>query len=101
MCLKSETRFGQTWSNDKLNYLKWKTFEYQVVRFDQDPNFLYRPFFHLRKFKYTILTTSWISHKLYETTCENCGFSTTPSQQFVNCKNGLYIKYGSWWVEQY
>ena len=27
-----------------LNYLKWKTFEYQVVRDHKDPNFLYRPF---------------------------------------------------------
>ena len=24
MCLKSKTGFGQTWSNVKLNYLKWK-----------------------------------------------------------------------------
>ena len=38
MCLKSKTGFGQTWSNDKLNYLKWKNFEYQVVRDYQDPN---------------------------------------------------------------
>jgi len=92
------------WSNlvkDKLNYLKWKTFEYQVDRDHQDPNFLYRPFFHLRKFTYTILTKSWISHKLYETICEICGFSTTPSQHFVKCKNSLYIKCRSWWVEQY
>ena len=44
MCLKSKTGFGQSWSNDKLNYLKWKTFEYQVDRDHQDPNFLYRPF---------------------------------------------------------
>ena len=51
MCLKSKMGFGQTWSNEKLIYLKWKTFEYQVVRDQQDPNFLYRPFFHLRKFK--------------------------------------------------
>jgi len=101
MCLKSKTGFGQTWSNDKLNYLKWKTFEYQVDRDHQDPNILYRPFFHLGKFKYTILTKSWISHKLYETICENCGFTTAPSQQFVNCKNGLYIKCRSWWVEQF
>ena len=101
MCLKSKTGFGQTWSNDKLNYLKWKTFEYQVVRYHQDLNFLYRQFFHLRKFKLTIPTKSWISHKLYETICVNCGFSTTPSQHFVKCKNGLYIKCRSWWVEQY
>jgi hypothetical protein len=51
MCLKSKTGFGQTWSNDKLNYLKWKTFEYQVVRDHQDLSFLYRPSFDLRKFK--------------------------------------------------
>jgi len=101
MCLKSKTSFGQTWSNVKLNYLNWKTFKYQVVRDHQDPNFLYRPFFHLRKFKKTILTKSWISHKLYETICENCGFSTTTSQHFDKCKNGLYIKCRSWWVEQY
>jgi len=86
MCLKSETRFCQIWSNDKLNYLKWKTVEYQVDRDHQDANFLYRPFFHLRKFKYTLLTKSWISHKLYETICENFVFSTTPSQHFVKCK---------------
>ena len=101
MCLKSKTGSGQTWSNDKLNYLKWKTFEYQVVRDDQDPNILYRQFFHLRKFKFTILTKSWISHKLYETIRVNCGFSTTPSQNFVKCKNGLYMKCRFWWVEQY
>ena len=40
MCLKSKTGFGQTWSNDKLNYLKWKTFEYQVVRDHRDPFYL-------------------------------------------------------------
>ena len=39
--------------------------------------------------------------KLYETICENCRFSTTPSQHFVKCKNGLYIKCISWWVDQY
>ena len=97
MCLKSKTCFGQTWSNDKLNYLKWKRFEYQVVRDYQDPNFLYRSFFHLRKSKKTILTKSWISHKLYETICENFGFLTTPFQNFVKCKNGVYIKCKSWW----
>jgi len=86
------TGFGQTWSNDKLNYLKWKKFEYQVVRYHKDLNFLYRQFFHLRKFKLTIPTKSWISHKLYETICVNCGFLTTPSQHFVKCKNILYIK---------
>jgi len=101
MCLKSKTGFGQTWSNDKLNYIKWKKFEYQVVRDHQDPNFLYRPFFYFRNFKKTILTKSWISHKHYETICENCGFSTTPSQPFIKCKNSLYIKCRSWWVEQY
>ena len=36
-----------------------------------------------------------------QTICENCGFSTSPSQHFVKCKNGLYIKCRSWWVEQY
>jgi len=44
MFLKSKTSFGQTWSNDKLNDLKWKIFEYQVIKAHQDPNFLYRPF---------------------------------------------------------
>ena len=78
-----------------------KKFEYQVVRYHEDQNFLYRQFFHLRKFKLLISTKSWIAHKLYETICENCGFSTTPSQHFVKCKNGLYIKCRSWWVEQY
>ena len=92
---------SQTWSNDKLNYLKWKNFEYQVARYHQDLNFLYRQLFYLRKFKFTIPTNSWISHKLYETTCVNCGFWTTPSQHFVKCKNGLYIKCRFWWVEQY
>ena len=101
MCLKSKTGFGQTWSNDKLNYFKWKYFEYQVVRYLQDLNFLYTQLFHLRKSKLTIPTNSWISHKLYETICVNCGFSTTPSQNFVKCKNHLYIKCGFWWVEQY
>jgi len=101
MCLKFKTDFGQTWSNDKLNYLKWKTFQYQVVRDHQDPNFLYRQFFHLRKFKEIIPTKSWISHKLYETICENCWFSTTPYQHFVKCKNGPYIKCRSWWVKKY
>ena len=95
------TSFGQTWSYDKLNYLKWKTFEYQVVTDHQDPNFLYRLFLHLRNIKWTILTKSWISHKLYKTICENCGFSTTPSQLFVKSKNGLHIKCRSWWEEQY
>ena len=51
MHLKSNTGFGQTWSNGKLNYLKWKTFEYKVVRDHQDPKILYRPSFHLRKSK--------------------------------------------------
>ena len=92
---------GQTWSNDKLNYLKWKFFEYQVVRYHQDLNFLCTQLFHLRKFKLTISTNSWISHKLYETICVNCGFSTTTSQKFFKCKNGLYIKCRFWWVEQY
>jgi len=101
MCLRSKTGFGQTWSNDKLKYLEWKTFEYQVIRDHQDPNFLYRPFFHLRKFKKSILTKSWNSHKLYETICENYWFSTTPSQHFVKCKNGVYIKCRSRRVEQY
>ena len=31
MCLKSKTGFGQTWSNDKLNYLKWKTFDTKLL----------------------------------------------------------------------
>ena len=44
MCLESKMGFGQTWSNDKLNYLKWKTIEYQVVRDHQDPNFLHGHF---------------------------------------------------------
>jgi len=101
MCLKSKMDFCQTWSNDKLNYLKWKTFEYHVVRDHQDPNISYRQFFHLRKFKWTIPTKSWISRKLYETIYENCGFSTTPSQHFVKYKNDLYIKCRPWWVEQY
>ena len=57
--------------------------------------------FYLRKIKLTIPTKSWISHKLYETICVNCGFSTTPSQNFVKCKNGLYNKCRFWWVEQY
>jgi hypothetical protein len=43
MFLKSKTGFGQTCSNDRLNDLKWKTLEYQVIRAHQDPNFLYRP----------------------------------------------------------
>ena len=38
------------WSNDGENDLEWKSFEYQVVRAHQYPNFLYRPFFHLEKF---------------------------------------------------
>ena len=74
------------WSNDKLNYLKWKNFEYQVVRYHQDLNFLYRQFFHLRKFKLPIPTKSWISHKLYETISVNCGFSTTPPNTLSNAK---------------
>ena len=93
--------FGQTWSNDKLNYLKRKNFEHQVVRYHQDLNFLYTQLFHLRKSKLTIPTNSWISHKLYETICVNCRFSTTAFQHFVKCKNGLYIKCRFWWVEQY
>jgi len=101
MCLKSKTGFGQTWSNDPFDDFKWKNFEFQDVRDHKDPNFLYRQFFHLRKFKWTIPTKSWISHKLYETVCENCGFSTTPSQYFVKYKNGLHIKRVSWWVEKY
>jgi hypothetical protein len=50
MFSNSKTGFGQTWSNDRENDLAWKSFEYQVVRAHQDPNFLYRPFFHLEKF---------------------------------------------------
>ena len=36
------------------------------------------------------------SHKLYETICDNRGFSTTPSQYFIKCKNSLYMKCSSW-----
>ena len=46
----SKTGFGQTWSNDGENDFEWKSFEYQVVRAHQYPNFLYRPFVHLGKF---------------------------------------------------
>ena len=78
----------------------------RIVNFDEYiklciHDFLYTQFFHLRKFKLTIPTKSWISHKLYETICVNCGFSTTPSQNFVKCKNGLYMKCRFRWVEQY
>jgi len=48
--------------------LKLKTFEYQVVRDHQDPNFLYIPFFHLRKFNkhYSLNLESHINYmKLY------------------------------------
>jgi hypothetical protein len=49
MFSKSKTGFGQTWSNDRINDLKWKTLEYQVVKDHQDPNFLYIPFFLFEK----------------------------------------------------
>jgi len=92
------------WSNLvkwQTKLLKIKNIEDQVVRYHQDLNFLHIQFFHLRKFKFTIPTKSWIWHKLYETICVNCGFSTTSSQHFVKCKNDLYIKCIFWWVEQY
>ena len=92
------------WSNLvkwQTKLLKMKNFGYQVVRYHQYLNFLYRQFFHLRKFNITIHTKSWMSHKLYETICVNCGFSTSPSQHFVKCKNGIYNKCTFWWVKHY
>ena len=87
------------WNTFWSNLVKWQTkllkmkiFEYQVVWYHQDVNFIYIQFLHLRMFKLTIPTKSWISHKLYEIICVNYGFSTTRSQHFVKCKIGLYIK---------
>lgn len=42
--------FGQTWSNDPPEYVKWKTFKYQVVRSHQDLHFIYGSYFHPDKF---------------------------------------------------
>jgi hypothetical protein len=40
---------GQTWSNETLNDLKWKTFEYQDCTTHQDLYLLYIIFFNLIK----------------------------------------------------
>ena len=101
MSLKSKTGFGQTWSNDKLNYLKWKTFEYQVVRDHQDPNFLYRPFsvWESLSKQYSLNLESHINYmKLYVRIAD---FQLQLPNPLSNAKNGPYIKCRSWWVEQY
>ena len=99
--LKIQDGFWSKLVKWQTKLLKIKKTEDQVVRYHQDLNFVYIQFFHLRNFKFTIPTKSSISHKLFDTICVDCGFSTTSSQHFFKCKNGLYIKCRFCWVEQY
>jgi hypothetical protein len=48
---KIEIWLGQTWSNETLNDLRWKTFKYIGDRTNQDLYYLYRSGFHLRSFR--------------------------------------------------
>ena len=60
MCqLFVQCKNSQTWSNDKLNYLKWKNFEYQVVRYHQDLNILYRQFFQVVRYQVVRYHQTW------------------------------------------
>ena len=101
MCLKSKTGFGQTWSNDKLNYLKWKHLNTKLLEIIKIQTFYIDHFsiWESLSIQYSLNLESAL--KLYETICENCRSSTTPSQHSVKCKNGPYIKCRSWWVDQY
>ena len=57
----------QTCSNETLNDLRLKNYEYQVWSSQQDLQLIHSSFSHLRKFYQTLVINSWISYRLSET----------------------------------
>ena len=92
------------WSNLvkwQTKLLKMKKIEYQVVRYHQDLNFLYIQFFHLRKFKFTIPTKSWISHNYMKLYVLIVDFQLHLPNTLSNEKMVYILNVRFWWVEQY
>jgi hypothetical protein len=96
--LNFERIHSQTPVFETVDGLNWKSHEYKYCSTHQDLYFIYRPFLHFIKCWQSVDENLQFSHIVLYSLCEIQDLVSTVYLNFLNRKNGLYKKFGSWWT---
>ena len=88
---------GKTRVFDPLGGPTSKSHEHQVWSTRQDEQFIQKSFLHSTKRCESVVLNPLVPHEVSLSLCGIQEFVTRVYQHFLKCKNGLSMKYVSWW----